>query len=216
MSTRIQYIKELEKLNQDVLDMSSEISNAIEMMSEALQSLDASLSVKIMDGDDVIDHMERSIEKYCIDLVIKEAPVASDWRKIASIMRIVADLERIADHCSDIAGYVIKLSKESKVEPPIQFNDMIKIMKSMLSDTINAFITLDTALAVDVVDRDEFVDQLFNAALDEISLYIKAVPDSIEQYTSYILISKYIERMADHAVNVAKWIPYIASGEYKL
>ena len=84
MSTRIQYMKELEKLNHDVLEMSTEITEAIEVMSLALESCDTKLSMQLIEGDDVIDHMERSIEKYCIDLVVKEAPIASDWRRIAS------------------------------------------------------------------------------------------------------------------------------------
>lgn len=216
MSPRIQYTEELDKLNKDLLTMSMELEKAIEKLAIAVDTLDVTLANELIEGDDVFDHMERSIEKYCIDLVIKQAPLASDWRRIASIMRIVADLERIADHCSDISTYVIKLSEKPSVLPPQDMKETIRVMKSMVCDTINAFVGLDTVLAADVVQRDEIVDERFENTMDELCELIRKSPDVVEQYVDYVLINKYIERMADHAVNVAEWIPYIASGEYKM
>jgi len=216
MRPRIEYCKELEKLNQDVLGMSNELETAIDKTATAVQTRDVKLADELIKGDDVFDHMERSIEKYCIDLVIKEAPIASDWRKIASIMRIVGDLERIADHCSDISTYVLKLAKEPIVVPPENIQKMIGVMKSMVHDMISSFVNLDTQLASEVVERDEVVDDLFEKALDELSQYMSRKPEEIGQYVNYILIIKYIERMSDHSVNVAKWIPYISSGDYRL
>lgn len=216
MSPRIQYRQELEKLNRDVQNMSNGIENAIDKMALAIRTLDEAMARELIQGDDVFDHMERSIEKYCIDLVIKEAPMASDWRRIASIMRIVGDLERIADHCSDISTYILKLAAQPPVAPPRSFGEMIQAMKSMVSDTIAAFVGLDSQLAARVVERDEVVDVLFENTLQELCQNMRLRPDEIEQYVNYILINKYIERMSDHAVNVAKWIPYIVSGEYRM
>ncbi|NLI54319.1 MAG: phosphate signaling complex protein PhoU [Clostridiales bacterium] len=216
MSPRIQYADELDKLNNDLLTMSTEIENAIDKLALAVDMLDVALANELIEGDDVFDHMERSIEKYCIDLVVKQAPIASDWRRIASIMRIVSDLERIADHCSDISVYVIRLSERSPVAPPLGIRETIRVMKSMVCDTISAFVRLDTALAAEVVQRDEIVDERFENTMSELCEMIRQRPDEVEQYVDYLLINKYVERMADHAVNVAEWIPYIASGEYRM
>lgn len=216
MSPRIQYTDELEKLNNDLLKMGMELERAIDKLARAVDTLDVSLAKELVEGDDIFDHMERSIEKYCIDLVVKQAPIASDWRKIASIMRIVSDLERIADHCSDISVYILRLSEQSQVSKPQYIGETILVMKSMVYDTITAFIHLDTALAADVVRRDDIVDERFENIMSEISEFIRQNPDEVEQYVDYVLINKYVERMADHAVNVAEWIPYIASGEYRM
>lgn len=216
MSPRIQYAKELEKLDRDLLEMGMALEAAIERTALAVETLDAALAKELIEGDDVFDHMERSIEKYCIDLVVKQAPVASDWRRIASIMRIVGDLERIADHCSDISLYVRKLSKRPVTILPEGLKGTMLVMKSMVCDTITAFVRLDTKLAADVVARDEIVDERFESTMRELCESMQRRPDEIEQYVDYVLINKYIERMADHAVNVAEWIPYIASGAYRM
>lgn len=216
MSPRIQYAEELNKLNSDVTRMGTALEEAIDRLALAVDTLDVPLARALVEGDDVFDHMERSIEKYCIDLVVKQAPVASDWRRIASIMRIVSDLERIADHCSDISSYVIRLSEKPAVAPPQDIKETIGVMKSMVRDTIASFVRLDTALAADVVRRDEIVDERFERVMRELCEFIRQRPEEVEQYVDYVLINKYVERMADHAVNVAEWIPYIDSGEYEM
>jgi phosphate transport system protein len=216
MSPRIQYAEELAKLNKNVLKMGMELESAIEKMKTALETLDVGLANKLIEGDDTFDHMERSIEKYCIDLVVKQAPLASDWRRIASIMRIVADLERIADHCSDISDYVLKLSEMPRIAPPNHFDEVICVMKSMVCDTISAFVTLDTALAAEVAARDDTVDKLFEEIMRQLGENMKRWPDEVDQSICYLLINKYLERMADHAVNVAEWIPYISGGAYRM
>jgi phosphate transport system protein len=196
--------------------MGTELEAAIDKMKQALDTLDVCLANELIQEDDNFDHMERSIEKYCIDLVVKQAPLASDWRRIASIMRIVADLERIADHCSDISVYVLKLAGMPRVTPPKLFDEVIQVMKSMVSDTITAFIDLDTKLAADAAARDDAVDKLFEKIMRKLSENMKRHSDEVDQCVCYLLINKYLERMADHAVNVAEWIPYIAGGEYRI
>ena len=216
MTTRMRYKEELEKLNRGIVEMSTALTNAIDKTEQAVKTQDVKLARELILGDDSFDAQERYLEKYCIDLVVKEAPIASDWRRIASIMRIVGDLERIADHCSDIALYVERLSKELPAELPENFSKMMGVMKSMVSDIIPAFMNLDTNLAESVATRDAIVDDLFEDTLRKLCEKMKRQPDSIPAYADYLLIVKYVERMADHAVNVAEWIPYIASGAYCL
>lgn len=216
MATRIHYKEELEKLNQGIVEMSSALTAAIDKTARAVNEQDVSLARELILGDDRFDAQERYLEKYCIDLVVKEAPIASDWRRIASVMRMVGDLERIADHCSDIALYVERLRREPPTQPPEQFSRMMDVMKSMVGDIIPAFMDLNTNLAESVAARDGIVDDLFEESMKELCARMKRQPELIPACADYLLIVKYVERMADHAVNVAEWIPYIASGAYCL
>lgn len=216
MAHRIIYDEELKKLNQDVLNMGGGLEQSIDQTAAAVRTLDTQLARELIAGDDEFDRMERSIEKYCIDLVVRQAPLASDWRRIASTMRIVSDLERIADHCSDISAYVLKLAEKPKITPPGHFEQMFSVMKSMVRDTIAAFVSLDMQAVSDIIARDDIVDQLFDQSVRDLTEAMKQHPECIEQSVSYLFISKYIERMSDHSVNVAKWLPYIASGEYTI
>jgi phosphate transport system protein len=110
--------------------------------------------------------------------------------------------------------YVLKLSRYARIAPPRHFDEVINVMKSMVCDTIAAFVTLDTDLAAEVAARDDTVDQLLEEIIRKLGENMKQWPDEVDPSICYLLINKYLERMADHAVNVAEWIPYIAGGEY--
>lgn len=212
MAARIIYEQELEKLNQNVLKMGTMLAQAIDCTSRALEALDPEAARGLIAGDDEIDRMEREIEQECIDLVVKQAPVASDWRKIAAIMRLIADLERIADHCSDISEYILKLSKQPPVNIPAHFPAMFLEMKQMAARTIESFVHLDVQAAQEVIRRDDTVDAYFEQVKEEICTLMAQNPEQIPQYVNYLMINKYIERMADHATNVAGWISFIVRG----
>lgn len=214
MSTRIVYAQELSRLTGDVSKMGALLEEAIKKTSLALSQLDSSLARAIIEEDSCFDRMEREIERECLDLVVKQAPVASDWRRIASIMRIIADLERIADHCSDISEYIILLAQGSQVHPPDGFEQMFGCMKQMVADTIDSFVRNDVAAANHVLEQDDEVDHLFGKIKEELCEMMEANPQQIPQYVNYLMIDKYIERMADHSTNVAGWIPFIVEGTF--
>lgn len=216
MQSRIRYEQELKKLDTYIIDMSERLTKAIAKTQENVMTKNEALSDEIINDDDTFDALERETEKFCIDLIIKEAPVASDIRRIASVMRIVGDLERIADHCSDIALYVKKLANEKPVEVPQKFTLMTDTMEEMVNDITPAFENLDISLARTIEQKDEIVDSLFDEIVEELSQNISNDPQNAKAYVDYLFIVKYVERMADHSVNVAQWIPYIASGEYVL
>ena len=217
MTSRLYFKEELAKLNSDILEMGEQIESGITKTMNAVKSLDKKAAQELIDGDDSFDHQERAIEKYCIDLVIRESPISSDWRKIASVMRIVSDLERIADHFSDIAEYILRLDELGTAGMcPEYFDAMFGVVKNMLSDTIRAFVEYDTKLSATVIERDNIIDDLFEKTTDMLTEIMESDSARIKECVCYIFINKYIERMADHVTNIAEWIPYIASGIYEM
>lgn len=216
MSTRQAYLDELERLNNDVIKMGTLLEESINNVIIALNKMDAGLAKEIIEADDKIDELEMGIELSCISLIAKQQPVASDLRKVTSIMRIIADIERIADHCSDISEYIIKISKEKKVTMPKYVVEMINAMKTMTIDTIDSFVNKDVEKAREVIASDDIVDNYFAEIMDELCAAMKENPEQIRQYAEYLMIIKYLERMADHATNIAGWIQFIVTGDLEL
>lgn len=216
MPTRQVYLDELEKLNNDVIKMGTLLEESINNVVAALKKMDSKLAEEIMASDDKIDDCERNIEKACIALIAKQQPVASDLRRVTSIMRIIADVERIADHCSDISEYIIKLASEEEIAMPKYVIEMVYAMKDMVVGTIDSFVNADIEKANHIIASDDIVDDYFEKIMDELCVAMKHNPDKIHQYAEFLMIVKYLERMADHATNIAEWIEFIVTGELEI
>ena len=208
---RRNYNNELQALCDSVKQMGLAIEDSIDKTWKALQKVDVKAAQEIIQGDDVIDQMERSIEKACLELVITQGPVASDWRRIASIM--ISDLERIADHCSDISEYVVQMAAKPAVDLPAQMEKMFSLMKSMVNSTVTAFVESDEAKARSVIAQDDLQDDYFLQVVEDLCARMKQNPDEIRQRVDQLMIAKYLERMSDHSTNLAEWVVYIVSGE---
>ena len=161
MMTRSAFRKELGRMNDRVSEMGQETMLQIEKTIQAFNSMSVPLCNEILKWDDHIDQMEQDIEQSCLDIVLKEAPVASDWRRVASYMRMISDIERIADNCCDIAEYIKRLSMMDEVVIPEYFDEMFREMREMVADTFAAFRDGDLDKASRVIDSDEIVDGLF-------------------------------------------------------
>lgn len=212
MTTRVTYNKELQSLYDAVENMGLAIEATIEQTWNALRKRDAQAAKAIISGDDAIDEMERKIERTCLELVITQTPVAGDWRRIASIMRIIADLERIADHCSDISEYVILLEQKPEVDLPAPIEKMFGLMKSMVKNTVAAFVQLNEKQAREVIAQDDLQDDYFLQVMEQLCSSMEHCPDQVRQRVDQLMIAKYLERMSDHSTNLAEWVVYIVSG----
>ena len=207
------YLDEMKQIRNDVIKMGTYIEESVEKVMSALRNTNAKLAQEIMKEDDRIDDLEMEIEKKCITIIAKQQPVATDLRKITSIMRMIADIERIADHCSDISEYIIELSKEKEIPTPLNVYEMITAMKEMVMATIDSYINEDVEKAKWVIEQDDVVDGYFFQIKDELCIAMKHNPDQIRQYMDFLMIIKYVERMADHSCNIAGWILFIATGK---
>jgi len=212
--SRYNFDKELESLHINLIQMAGLVEESIENTIEALLRHDAELAVKVAQGDDIIDEYEQKIEKQCLDLIARQQPLAKDLRTIGSALKIITDLERIADQAADIAGYTIKMAREKYIKPIIDIPRMAECTKNMVNKVIDAYVKQDVEAAKAVIAADDEVDDLFARIVLELTDIVKNNPRTVEQAINLILIAKYLERMADHTTNIAEWIIYSVTGEH--
>lgn len=210
---RVFYVNELNSLVENVHTMGVDVLTTLDKVIKNLENKDAALAQQIMANDDYFDNEELAIEKQCFKLLLLQAPVASDLREIASILKLVGDLERIADHCSDISQYTLNLTEMKPAPLPADFLEMMKLMRSMVSDSITAIHGNDAELAQKIIDTDNKVDTYFHSLRGNLTALMQDKPYFVPQYVNYLMIAKYVERIADHATNIAEWVIYIVKNE---
>jgi phosphate transport system protein len=204
--------KHLERLNILLISMADVVQDNI-YKSVSIYN-DNKYFEKIEINDDIVDDYERKIEEECLNILIKEKLYAKDLRKVSGILKIITDLERIGDHASDIyeVNLNLKTFKKVKVE---SIDYMVNTALTMFKDSIMCFINEDLDLAKSIILKDEVVDKYYKELLDYFIVETKnnKMSSAFAIYTT--LIVKYIERIADHAVNIAEWVVYISSGFHK-
>ena len=195
--------------------MGVNLEEALDKVIDNLENKDVSLAQAIIGGDDDFDNSEVDIERQCLELVLTQTPVATDWREIASCLKLVGDMERIADHCSDISQYTLRLAEKEHVPMPENFMDMLKVMRQMVYDSITAISENDVELAQKVMATDDEVDAYFRQMRQDLTALMQQYPQLVPQYVDYLMIAKYVERIADHATNIAQWVLFVVNNELK-
>ena len=195
--------------------MGVNLEEALDKVIDNLENKDVALAQAIIGGDDDFDNSEVDIERQCLELVLTQTPVATDWREIASCLKLVGDMERIADHCSDISQYTLRLAEKDPVPMPENFMAMLKVMRQMVYDSITAISENDVELAQKVMTTDDEVDTYFRQMRQELTSLMQQYPQLVPQYVDYLMIAKYVERIADHATNIAQWVLFVVNNELK-
>ena len=205
---RLTLDQDLHNIYTDIIKMGTLIEKAIDDTITALVNQDVSLAKAVYEGDDLFDEMTKDIEDKCIGIIARRQPVATDLRKIFSVVQIVRDLERIADHCEDISGYTLNLADKKYVKPLIDMPKMAKKVKEMVKMTIDCYIEQDVEIAKKVCEVDDIVDEYFDVIFLDLQDVMQKKPKEIKQGMDFLMIAKYFERMADHATNIAEWVVY--------
>ncbi|WP_293684845.1 phosphate signaling complex protein PhoU [uncultured Phascolarctobacterium sp.] len=213
--TRTKFQEELQLLLNSVRVMGVNLEDTLDRVIVNLEKKDVEVAQEIINGDDKFDSDEVNIEKQCLELVLTQTPVATDWREIASCLKLVGDMERIADHCSDISQYTLKLAEKPAVELPENFMKMLKVMREMVYDSITAISENDVELAQKVMATDDAVDDYFAEMRQQLTTVMMQQPQQVPQYVDYLMIAKYVERIADHATNIAQWVLFVVKNELK-
>ncbi|MBB6216987.1 phosphate transport system protein [Anaerosolibacter carboniphilus] len=211
---RVHLTSELEKLHNDLLKMGSMVEEAILDAIKSLKNQDVILAQKVIDGDKVINTLEEDIEDKCIKLIATQQPMAIDLREICSILRLIVDLERMADHSADIAKTTIRLANEKYVKPLVRIPRMADLAAEMVKHSLDAFVKKDVELAKKTWTLDEEIDALYKDVYNELILIMIEDQDTIPQSTYFLFICKHIERIADYAKNVCEKVVYIQTGDY--
>ena len=214
MPIRYEFERELNELHRNLVKMGATIEKQIDDMIVAMLNQDVELAREVIKRDDIIDEMERIIEQECIMLVARQQPIASDLRDIASILKIITDLERIADHCEDISRYTIKLSEEAYFKPLEDIPKMAYKVKDMIKAVIDSCISKNLVRAEEVKAMDDEIDDLFDSIIEELQVYMMKDSTVVKQCTDFMFIVKYLERMGDHATNISEWIAYNITGKH--
>ena len=214
MSIRKQYDSDLESLKTALVEMGQNAAEAVENALEALCTADTAAAQKIVQGDDRINNMERDIEHRCMTLLLRQQPVAGDLRFISAAMKVVTDVERIGDHAADIAEIVPHLAGVRKAGDPAVSRsiEMGRKAHKMLQDAMSAFAAEDEAAAKAVIDADDAVDYDFNTIKRMLAAEIAADSGKVDAALDVLMVIKYLERIGDHAVNIAEWVEYSITG----
>lgn len=213
--TRNSYVAALEELHNDVLMMGNLVENAISSAVKSLEERDLELAEKVLKEDDLVDNFQLEIENKCLMMLALQQPMAGDLRTIATALKLVTDLERIADHAVDIAEITLKLRDEPLVKPLVDIPKMAHLAREMLRDSITAYTDRDLDLAQSLSQKEKEVDALNERVYQDLLQLMSKHPESISQGINLLLVALYLERVADHVTNLGEWTIYLASGQRK-
>ncbi len=209
---RSRFDEQLALLHKSLITMGSLCEEAINIAAQALSESDGDLSQKSVELDMEIDQMEREIENLCMKMLLQQQPVASDLRQISAALKMVTDMERIGDQAEDIAE-IIPFLEGCSIPSHIPIYDMQKATIKMVTDSVDAYVKKDIALAKAVADYDDVVDSYFNKVKNSLIDIIAQNPEDGEYALDLLMIAKYFERIGDHAVNISEWVIFSITGE---
>ena len=211
---RNRFDQQLFELNRELIEMGSMCEEAIASAAKALSTGDMALAAKVCENSSAIDQMERDIEGRCMKLLLHQQPVARDLRLISAALKMITDMERIGDQAEDIAEIVTFLNGHT-MEGMELVEEMARETIEMVTASVDAFVKKDVELAKKVIDQDDIVDDYFSKVKCDIITMITENPADGEFALDLLMISKYFERIGDHATNIAEWVIYSVAGTHK-
>ena len=206
-------VRDLENLQRQILVMAGCVEEMIYKAIQALQEHDKALAHEVVEGDNRVDELDNAVTEECLKLMALHQPVASDLRRIATVFMITTDLERMGDLASDIAERAIVLASPNKIPIPDKLPRMTDLTTSMVRQSLDAFVNLDGKQARRVIRLDDEVDRYNVEIIDELMARMKAAPETIEPNLSLFSAVRHLERIADHATNIAEDVLYMVDGE---
>jgi phosphate transport system protein len=204
---------DLEALKESILKMGGLVEDAIQKSIKALTERNRDLAVAVIDGDRTVNTYDVEIEEECIRLLALWQPTGSNLRFITTAIKIITDLERMGDLAVDICERAIELMDEPPLKPYIDIPRMAEAAQKMLKDSLDAFVAKDADAALSVCERDDFVDNLTHQIFNELLVYMLQDPKNITRAVRITYIAKYLERIADHATNIAEMVVYMVKGK---
>ena len=190
------------------------VESAIKIAITALKEQNVELAKRIIKEDNEIDDMERKIEQRCLKLLLQQQPVAKDLRFISSALKMITDMERIGDQAADISEIAIGLAGQTYLKELVHIPQMADVAIEMVKTSIDSFVRRDIELVKKVISYDDKVDELFDIIKDELVDLIRENIEYKEQVVDLLMIAKYLERIGDHAENIAEWVYFAIEGEH--
>ena len=214
MSPRILFEQELENLKTKVTEMGERAELSYDRLVMAIRKNDRETLKQLLDNDRQMIDMQRSIEGKCLVLLTKQQPVAKDLRLVSSALKVVTDIERVGDHVSDIAELYLRMGGiYSDGEYEQLLARMMEEAKEMFCEAITVFVNADEVAAKKVIERDDVVDALFNKMKEKMMQAICNQDLDADKVVDYLMVAKYLEKIGDHAVNIAEWAVFLVTGD---
>lgn len=210
---RTRFDMELDNLNSDMIAMGALCENAISEAMKSLFTADKTAAQRTIEEDREIDQKEKDIEALCLRLLLQQQPVARDLRVISSALKMITDMERIGDQAADIAD-LSRFIDRNMDHIPAQLEKMVEMTVHMVTESVDAFVKSDLDLCRKVIDDDDKVDQAFNEIKEELANQMDKSLD-VKVGLDLLMAAKYMERIGDHAVNIAEWVEYSITGVHR-
>ena len=211
---RSRFDEQLALLNRELIEMGALCEEVIALSSKALTELDKTLAAKVAPLDTEIDQKERTIESMCLKLLLQQQPVARDLRQISAALKMITDMERIGDQAEDIAEIISFIDGHTS-ENDMLMREMAKAVIQMVTESVDAYVKHDIALAEKVIADDDIVDDYFDSVKKKLIGSIARNPGDGEYALDILMIAKYFERIGDHATNIAEWVIFSITGVHK-
>jgi len=205
--------QDLENIKEQILKMGSFVEDAIRKSIKALVERDRDLAIAVIDGDAIVNNFDVEIEELCIRFLALWQPTGSNLRFVTTAIKIITDIERIGDMAVDTCERAVEMLDEPPLKPYIDIPRMAEAAQKMLKDSLDAFVAKDADLAIAVCESDDFVDNLNQQIFNELLLYMLKDPKNIGRAVRLTYIAKYLERIADHATNIAEMVVYMVKGK---
>ncbi|HSQ78833.1 MAG TPA: phosphate signaling complex protein PhoU [Nitrospirota bacterium] len=205
--------QDLENIKEQILKMGSFVEDAIRKSIKALVERDRDLAIAVIDGDAIVNNFDVEIEELCIRFLALWQPTGSNLRFVTTAIKIITDIERIGDMAVDTCERAVEMLDEPPLKPYIDIPRMAEAAQKMLKDSLDAFVAKDADLAMRVCESDDFVDNLNQQIFNELLLYMLKDPKNIGRAVRLTYIAKYLERIADHATNIAEMVVYMVKGK---
>lgn len=204
--------RQIQKIKRRLLSIGAIVEEQVDLAVKSIVSRDKALAQKVINRDVEIDLMEVDLEEECLNVLALHQPMAVDLRIIIAVMKINNDLERIGDLAVDATERALVLIEQEPVEFPFDFGTMSKAVQKMLRDCLDALINLDMDLAVKVCSSDDAVDAMHASVFSKVAKEVVKQPEHVDQLLTYLSVSRYLERIADHTTNIAEDVIYLVKG----
>lgn len=206
---------QLDELAAELRRMGVLVQEAIEGAIDALVSRNRAAAEAVIAGDRRINEAHTRIEKVCLEMLALQQPMASDLRRIAATLKVITDLERMADHAKVIARVVLRIADQPPVKPLVDIPAMADLAQGMVAEALEAFLNRDARRALAMIEKDHEVDRLHNQVIRDLERLMEQDPATVHQGIQLLFVSGALERIGDHATNLGEWLIYLDTGERK-
>ena len=215
MAARLGYDMQLKELKNQMLLLGSMVEDVIQETIKALTNQDIEKARKIASGDEKINEQVRKVEQQCYTILLRQQPIAKDLRAVSAALKMLTDMERIGDHGADISELTLLMSNSTYPGEIRLIEEMAKETSIMLIEAVDAFAQQDSDKAQHVIDNDDNVDRLFVSVKDAIARSIQTDSADPMQLLDLLMVAKYLERIGDHATNIAEWVLFAVTGDFR-